>query len=183
MNEVFEMSELCWVQDENGIHLEHHGIKGQKWGERRFQNEDGTLTEEGKRRYYESLTPEQKTMYDNLGEYGKRTLHKKVAEGKSFVEAHKDATATDTKVAVGILAAMPAIYAGTWLASYYGTKGLGKLAVKAMHSNTAERIRQRGAQFMKRYSAKKAGAITLGKKSYSIVNADPVKSIFGLIKR
>lgn len=30
--------------------LEHHGIKGQKWGIRRFQNEDGSLTEAGKRR-------------------------------------------------------------------------------------------------------------------------------------
>lgn len=29
----------------------HHGIKGQKWGIRRFQNEDGTLTEAGKKRY------------------------------------------------------------------------------------------------------------------------------------
>lgn len=29
----------------------HHGIKGQKWGVRRFQNEDGTLTAEGKARY------------------------------------------------------------------------------------------------------------------------------------
>jgi len=29
----------------------HHGIKGQKWGIRRFQNEDGTLTEEGLKRY------------------------------------------------------------------------------------------------------------------------------------
>lgn len=27
----------------------HYGIKGQKWGIRRFQNKDGTLTEEGKR--------------------------------------------------------------------------------------------------------------------------------------
>ena len=31
--------------------LTHSGIKGQKWGIRRFQNEDGTLTAEGKQRY------------------------------------------------------------------------------------------------------------------------------------
>lgn len=31
--------------------LYHHGIKGQKWGVRRFQNEDMTWTEAGKRRY------------------------------------------------------------------------------------------------------------------------------------
>lgn len=32
-------------------HLQHHGIKGQHWGIRRFQEEDGTLTSAGKRRY------------------------------------------------------------------------------------------------------------------------------------
>ena len=31
--------------------LYHHGIKGQKWGIRRFENPDGTLTPEGKARY------------------------------------------------------------------------------------------------------------------------------------
>ena len=31
--------------------LYHHGIKGQRWGIRRFQNEDGSLTAEGKQRY------------------------------------------------------------------------------------------------------------------------------------
>ena len=30
--------------------LYHHGIIGQRWGVRRYQNEDGTLTEKGKRR-------------------------------------------------------------------------------------------------------------------------------------
>lgn len=32
-------------------HLTHAGIKGMKWGIRRFQNKDGSLTPEGKRRY------------------------------------------------------------------------------------------------------------------------------------
>ena len=29
----------------------HHGIKGQRWGVRRYQNEDGSLTSAGKQRY------------------------------------------------------------------------------------------------------------------------------------
>lgn len=33
------------------VYLAHHGIKGQRWGVRRYQNEDGTLTPEGKQRY------------------------------------------------------------------------------------------------------------------------------------
>lgn len=32
-------------------YISHHGIKGQKWGIRRFQNLDGSLTEAGKQRY------------------------------------------------------------------------------------------------------------------------------------
>lgn len=31
--------------------LYHHGVKGQKWGIRRYQNPDGSLTEEGLKRY------------------------------------------------------------------------------------------------------------------------------------
>lgn len=41
-----------WVCSRND-ELYHHGIKGQKWGVRRFQNKDGSLTPAGKRRYDE----------------------------------------------------------------------------------------------------------------------------------
>ena len=34
--------------------LYHHGILGQKWGVRRFQNKDGSLTADGKKRYAEN---------------------------------------------------------------------------------------------------------------------------------
>ena len=35
----------------NEYELYHHGIKGMKWGVRRYQNADGSLTSAGKRRY------------------------------------------------------------------------------------------------------------------------------------
>lgn len=47
--------------------LYHHGIKGQKWGIRRFQNPDGTLTEEGKARYKKFQDDQTRTLYERYG--------------------------------------------------------------------------------------------------------------------
>lgn len=47
-------------------YLVHHGIEGQKWGVRRFQNRDGSLTEEGRKRYgYSSEMSSVKDAYRN----------------------------------------------------------------------------------------------------------------------
>lgn len=41
--------------DWNNDELYHHGIKGQKWGIRRYQNPDGSLTEAGQRRVLKTM--------------------------------------------------------------------------------------------------------------------------------
>lgn len=45
------MSNWYIASEENEKALIHHGIKDQKWGIRRYQHEDGSLTPEGRERY------------------------------------------------------------------------------------------------------------------------------------
>ena len=47
---IYYESEYYGIQYMDDI-IQHHGIKGQKWGVRRFQNEDGSLTPAGRDRY------------------------------------------------------------------------------------------------------------------------------------
>ena len=60
--------------------LYHHGIKGQRWGVRRFVNADGTLTPEGKARYgsienyYKQKEDARKAKLDASVSRGKRLL-------------------------------------------------------------------------------------------------------------
>lgn len=53
--------------------LRHHGIKGMKWGVRRYQNADGSLTAEGLKRYGDE------------GSEHKKSTAKKVAIGATAV--------------------------------------------------------------------------------------------------
>lgn len=55
-----------------GNYLQHHGIKGQKWGVRRYQNEDGSLTAAGKKRYADeskNFSKMTKDFYNTQGLY------------------------------------------------------------------------------------------------------------------
>ena len=64
-------------------YLEHHGIKGQRWGIRRYQNPDGTLTERGLKRQHKKDVKWAKRNYNKI--YN-RTYKKSKKEMKRFVK-------------------------------------------------------------------------------------------------
>lgn len=64
-------------------YLAHHGIKNQKWGQRRFQNYDGSLTSEGRKRY-------------GIGESNQSRRERKQAE-KAKAKAAKERAKANSK--------------------------------------------------------------------------------------
>ena len=76
--------------------LYHHGVKGQKWGVRRYQNEDGSLTAAGKKRYGEP----------NDGKKQKSTMRDRINSSIKSIDKKKAikigaAVVATTLVAVG----------------------------------------------------------------------------------
>lgn len=80
------------------LSLAHHGIKGQKWGVRRFQNKDGSLTSAGKKRpsYEEKLenkiSAEQRRLTQKRGKKVSRKDAAAIALKKEQNEQTKKAT-------------------------------------------------------------------------------------------
>lgn len=81
---------------ENNV-LMHHGVRGMKWGVRRFQNKDGTLTAAGKKRYEKEMAKlkEEEKVIKNK----ERTKSKlaKLDEKKAALEERKKALEGDEK--------------------------------------------------------------------------------------
>lgn len=70
--------------------LSHHGIKGMKWGIRRYQNYDGSLTAAGKRRYKSDSPEDAKRIVLKKGQELYRTTNKKEEhKGHAYVTINK----------------------------------------------------------------------------------------------
>ena len=65
---IFFFTGVIFMIIDEEDYLMHYGILGMHWGERRFQNKDGTLTEEGYRRYAKKNL--KKARASNLDKWG-----------------------------------------------------------------------------------------------------------------
>jgi myosin heavy subunit len=71
------------MENFNEDYLQHHGTKGQRWGVRRYQNKDGSLTPAGRKRYSKEM--------DKLkAEEQKLKAEKKVLDNKKKTQAKFD---------------------------------------------------------------------------------------------
>lgn len=70
------------VKRKTDDYLAHHGIKGQRWGVRRWQNADGSLTPAGRKHY---------------GHYGSKVVNKIEKTKKDYDISYEDAAKTIVK--------------------------------------------------------------------------------------
>ena len=73
--------------------LYHHGIKGQKWGVRRFQNANGSLTTRGKSRYLRG-----KEIYKEREKIQDKEFERLQKTDKEYNKAYKEAMRIAKKI-------------------------------------------------------------------------------------
>lgn len=163
-NVPYAQTDYLMHRDDSSQSLAHFGIPGMKWGVRRFQNDDGTLTEEGKQRYGRDSEPESKSWKksdaSNLSDDELRRRNNRLQSERQYRdltttqaerdriqmrnEIKKDFLKKALLVPVGAVLA----YAGTKLIKNKGTKivdMLEKFGKKAVGKIKASRLLKQAA--------------------------------------
>ena len=136
--------------------LQHHGIKGQKWGVRRYENEDGTLTDAGKIRYAKAQrdASQYQTAKDRLKKIG-RAARTGLAAGAAMTNALALRNGFDSHFSGNILMKSvkaiqnnPVGYIG-----WYAIPTLAAASASSLKQGYEAAKVKRGQNFIKKYEA------------------------------
>ena len=114
-----------------------HGVKGQKWGVRRYQNSDGSLTSAGKRRYADNYSQQQRTRDRRVyGNRAVRRINRRMLEGENVSSAR---AAEATRINRARSAATVSGIAGSYAGAIGGAVG-GLVAGRAIGPRIANMV-------------------------------------------
>lgn len=160
------------IKDE---YLAHHGIKGQRWGYRHYQNPDGTLTPAGKERYGVGRDGEMSSAGKRQFKVDQRAIKGQHmyenGEGINSLRNKRDAVNKALAI-VGTLSVAAAfagvsknrVMSGKEVAARYALLGIGATAVGGVVANSVARGTQ--IRNMKAYNVNGPKRITpIDKKS------------------
>ena len=89
---IKEVISIYYAINQNELY--HHGIKGMKWGVRRYRNEDGSLTPAGKKRYdrdvQENLGKKKENRIDTSRPDPNRWAREDLSRSKELVDTSSD---------------------------------------------------------------------------------------------
>ena len=158
--------------------LQHWGIKGMKWGVRRYQNSDGTLTAAGKKRYNKELAKlrEEKKVLENKRKTQAKldkldTLEKEVKEMKSGKKPEPKETVEQKKERILNSRSPAALYKNAHLFSDDElTKAYNRLTTEKNIRELTPKEIDKGKEFLDEWSGKTKSIKELSSNTIDMYN-------------
>ena len=146
-------------------YLAHAGTLGMKWGVRRYQNSDGTLTEAGRLRYSRQMTKKRKAAAKKAAQ-----TKKKAAEAKRKEEAKRTADETSKPRDVSSMSDQE-------IRDFLNRRDLEKRYLDAVAPKTIEQGESATKRFMKKFGSSLAD--NLIKEATNKIAKDIVSGVLG----